>query len=193
MSHGRILTIEPDRITTLEEWSRAFGSYANLILENGRPAVTSREDVGVPVKYIPLQKGADLYAVLQSEQGSEHREAAIELLSAKTEALAEKAVASTAQFLEAERQLLEMTDVWKLAPTPSAKRAAALNVGKAAAAVAAADAARRPHRRELSVSEVTRVQMDYRTKDERVYPTFHVLQNPSLLLADRVLIEGDRA
>jgi len=169
MSGGK-RTVEPAAITTLEEWSRAYTKYANVVLDNGVPAVLSRTDTSV-VKRIPWTKGTDLYAVLQDGVLSEP---ALEAMEEKREALNAAASEASPGFLEAERQLLEATDVWRTARTAAARQVAALHVGRLSAALR--DAARSLRSAEMP-SRFTRViedvkvrDINYHTGDDRAAP-----------------------
>ena len=100
-------TIEPASITTLEEWATQYLKYETVTLDNGVPTVLSRTDNTV-VKRIPVEKGFDLYAVLQGQRNDQgNEEKAYDAMDA--ERLVQKTAVKAAipGFREAERQLLE--------------------------------------------------------------------------------------
>lgn len=190
-------TIEPASITTLEEWAKQYLKYTNVTLENGLPTVLSRTDNTV-VKRIPLEKGFDLYAVLQGEgkgEGSDER--AFDAMEAERAALKTAVGAATPGFREAERQLLEATDAWRLAATPVTRAAAALHVGRLSVALQAAEHALRnaeaPVRFIQVIPDVKRVDLDYRTGDERVIGNISQLRSQRFPYTGRIFTEEDTA
>ena len=190
-------TIDPERITTLEQWVQAYGRYVNVVIgDDGVPVVLARDDSGTVVKRFPLAKGYDLYVVLQRNIET-RKEAALAKLSELTTELTATVVAATTAFLAAEQALLEATDRWRSAPTPLARQIAASDVGRASTAVSAADSVKRsaeaPRRHVAHVENVTRNEMDYRSKDGRVYPSFYQLYPTRFGPKDSILTEEDMA
>jgi len=197
-------TVDPAAITTIEEWARAYGKYSNIVLDNGTPAVLDRVDKSAVVKRLPLKKGDDLYAVLQGGdglQGGNHgdlRNIAIEALEEKEVALKTAVTEATPGFVEAEKQLLEATDAWNLARTDVARAAAALEVGRRSVTLVTADhvlrTAAAPRRFIMSISDLTRRDLDYRTQDDRsMGNVLTSLKNVRLNAEDRILTEEGRA
>jgi len=192
-------TIEPASITTLEEWAKQYLNYTNVTLDNGVPTVLSRTDNTV-VKRIPVEKGFDLYAVLQGEgkgEGEGSDERAFDAMEG------EKAILKTAigealpGFREAERQLLGATDAWRLAATPTTRAAAALHVGRLSVALQAAErvlrSAEAPVRFSQVIHDVKRVDIDYRTGDDRVIGNITQLRSQRFPYTSRILTGEDTA
>lgn len=203
-------TVDPAAITTIEEWARAYGKYSNIVLDNGTPAVLDRVDKSAVVKRLPLKKGDDLYVVLQGSDGlqgnhglqggngGDLRNIAIEALEEKEVALKTAVTEATPGFIEAEKQLLEATDAWNLARTDVARAAAALEVGRRSVTLVTADhvlrTAAAPRRFIMSISDLTRRDLDYRTQDDRsMGNVLTSLKNVRLNAEDRILTEEGRA
>jgi len=190
-------TIEPASITTLEEWAKHYLEYTNVTLDHGLPTVLSRTDNTV-VKRIPLEKGFDLYAVLQGEgNGEGSDEKAFDAMEGERAALKATVGAATPGFREAERQLLEATDAWRLAATPSTRAAAALHVGRLSVALEAAErvlrSASAPVRFTQVIPDVKRVDLDYRTGDDRVIGNLLQLRSQRFPYVSRIFTEEDTA
>lgn len=190
-------TIEPASITTLEEWATQYLKYENVTLDNGIPTVLSRTDNTV-VKRIPVEKGFDLYAVLQGQRNDQgNEEKAYDAMDA--ERLVQKTAVKAAipGFREAERQLLEATDAWRLATTPTTRAAAALHVGRLSVALQAADqalsVAEAPVRFTQILPDVKRVDLDYRTGDDRVLGNLLQLRKHRFPYTSRILTGEDTA
>jgi len=188
-------TIEPASITTLEEWAGKYLKYTNVTLDNGRPTVLSRTDNTV-VKRIPVEKGVDLYAVLQ-RAGAGIDEKAFDAIEGEQLALKAAVESAIPGFREAERRLLEATDAWRLAATPTTRAAAALHVGRLAVALRAAELALRsasvPVRFTQVIPDVKRVDIDYRTGDDRIIGNLLQLRSHRFPYEGRILTEEDTA
>ena len=202
-------TVDPAAITTIEEWARAYGKYSNIVLDNGTPAVLDRVDKSAVVKRLPLKKGDDLYVVLQGSDGlqgsdrlqgsdGELRNTALETLEEKEVVIKAAVTEAIPGFIEAEKQLLEATDAWNLARTDVARAAAALEVGRRSVTLVTADhvlrTAAAPRRFIMSISDLTRRDLDYRTQDDRsMGNVLTSLKNVRLNAEDRILTEEGRA
>jgi len=186
-------TIEPATVTNLEEWSKAYLKVANVGFDNGAPAVFSRTDDSV-VKRIPVERGVDLFVALQ---GGAQRDAALEKLDEITTTLKTQAADALPGFLDAERQLLEATDAWRLSTTPASRRAAALHVGRLSHTLRRAQEAHRnadlPSRIVQIVEDVTYRDLNYTTGDDRIAHSLHSLKSLRIPPTARVLTEGDTA
>ena len=186
-------TIEPAAITTLEEWATRYLKYDNVVFDKGVPAVLSRTDNTV-VKRIPIETGVDLYVLLQREGSDEKAYDAMEV-----ERSAQKAVVGAALpgCKEAERQLLEATDAWRLAAAPTSRAAAALHVGRLSVALQEAERALRsaeaPVRFSQVIPDVKRVDIDYRTGDDRIIGNLQQLRSQRFPYTNRILTGEDMA
>jgi hypothetical protein len=186
-------TIEPATITTLEEWATRYLKFDNVVFDNGVPAVLSRTDNTV-VKRIPIEKGFDLYALLQREESDEKAYDAIE-----GERLAQKTAVGAALpgCREAERQLLEATDAWRLAVTPTSRAAAALHVGRLSVALQEAErtlrTAEAPVRFSQVIPDLKRVDLDYRTGDDRIIGNLLQFRSHQFPYTSRILTGEDMA
>jgi len=190
-------TIEPASITTLAEWAAQYLKYENVTLDNGQPTVLSRTDNTV-VKRIPVEKGVDLYTVLQGAgRGDAGDEKAYDAMEAERAALKEAVGAAVPGFREAERQLLEATDVWRLAATPTTRAAAALHVGRLATALQSAEhvlrSAETPVRFSQVIPDVKRVDIDYRTGDDRIIGNLLQFRSQRFPYTSRILTGEDMA
>jgi len=188
---GAKRTVDPAAITTLEEWSRAYRKYANIVLDNGVPAVLSRTDTSV-VKRIPWTKGTDLYVGL-----TEGTEAAVDAME-ETRSVLQAAVSEAAPGMrEAERQLLDATDAWRLAKTAIARHAAALHVGRLSVALRDAAhilrSAEMPVRFTRIIDEITIRDLNYHTGDDRAAPNLTQFRSHQVPIEMRTITATDRA
>ena len=190
-------TIDPEQITSLAQWAKALGKFTNVVMsDEGIPTVLSRDGTNTVVKQFPLAKGHDMYVVLQSNPG-ELSEIALNKLDELTTVISEKVVTATAEFAAAEQNLLQATDNWRLATTPLARQIAATEVGLARVRASDADTAKRtaeaPRRHISHVENVTRKEMNYKSGDDRVYPSFYQLYSTRFGVEDRVITAADMA
>jgi len=194
-------TIDPERIATLAQWAAAYGQFRNVRMGyDGIPSVFNRgnatNEEPTIVKQFPFEKAHDLYVVLQSGE-SELRETALGRLEELVEGLVEPVGTASAAYRGAEKAFLEATDRWRAAATPFARQLAAEEVANASAAVAAGENAVRkaetPRRTAVGKDNMTRNEVDYRTGDGRVHPSFKLLVPRRFDVADRVITEADTA
>ena len=191
---ARIRTIDPARVTTLEEWLQFYKQkYGNLILEtDGRFAVYDPEDITKHVKDIPLRKGVDVQSVLASGDTSELRGHAVAKYNAIMEAKRVAKEGLTEAYVAKEAELLRLTHEWTRSPDSATKVPFLDPITAVSEELRALDTQLRdvmyPRRAIVSDGLVTRQQLDYRTQDPRKLDvTLYALRPEYTIATQRIL------
>jgi hypothetical protein len=203
MAARRPRTVDPTKVTDLDSWLSYYKlGYANIKHgKNGELLVLdpATQDSANPAKVIEAQKAYDYIDVLRSESSEPSLRAASE---AKREAVISEIQShvtdAMANYLSAEKTMLEAVDRWNSAVNPAERSVAALDVGVAQRALADADAVYRnalfPKRYIKSESGIARKLIDYTTVDDRViqYAIYRLVPEATEP-ADRVVIGAGTA
>lgn len=180
----RVRTIDPDRITSIEDWYKYYErKYANLVTDGTNYLVLDparmRDDPAAaradPVRTFQPPKGRDYIAILAHPKSPEElRVAAIAKRDALVQGRADAIQTARAEFVGNEREVLTAVDAWAAAETPDARAAATQGVVIATEATIAANAAYSEslyhYRAEHEEEGVERKRLNYETRDDRKLP-----------------------
>ena len=154
-------TVALDKVSDVEDWAKYFRrGYQNIVLgEDGSflvldPALTKTDypaALAEPAKTIPHLMGSDYRVVLANSRASSELRAAAEAKRTEVvEDLETAAAAARVLFIDAERRLLELTQLWESAPDGPTRTIHAQRVAEANRAVMDAEKQLRealaPHR-----------------------------------------------
>lgn len=198
---GRI--VDPTKVTDLDSWL----SYYKLGYSNVKQSMKGEFfvldpatlDMSAPAKTIEVPKAHDYIDILRSSSSEPTLRAAAEAKrGAVTSEISSHVTDAMTEYLAAEKVLLEAVDRWNLAVNESERGSAALDVGIAQNALAAADAAYcsalAPKRYIKSESGIARKEIDYTNNDDRVLQyAIHRLVPETTDPSDRVVIGAGTA
>lgn len=181
-------TVNPSNIKTLDQWVNAYKKYRNVILDvdgsflvldpklvRDDPARARKEPV-VKIKHV-YSKDA-LIALAQDD--TEIRAEALETVGKALEAIKKETAESLRSFSNAEKQLLEATDAYKMTRTQTQRMTTLQEVALKTKLMmdegTKYSESRTPLRYVKMLYGVPRNHIDYTTNDERAIPSLMVLQ-----------------
>jgi hypothetical protein len=181
-------TVNPSNIKTLDQWVNAYKKHRNVVLDvdgsflvldpklvRDDPARARKEPV-VKIKHV-YSKDA-LIALAQGD--TEIRAEALETVAKALEAIKKETGESLRSFSNAEKQLLEATDAYKMARTQTQRMTTLQKVALKTKLMmdegTKYSESRTPLRYVKMLYGIPRNHIDYTTNDERAIPSLMVLQ-----------------
>jgi hypothetical protein len=181
-------TVNPSNIKTLDQWVNAYKKHRNVVLDvdgsflvldpklvRDDPARARKEPV-VKIKHV-YSKDA-LIALAQDD--TEIRAEALETVGKALEAIKKETAESLRSFSNAEKQLLEATDAYKMTRTQTQRMTTLQEVALKTKLMmdegTKYSESRTPLRYVKMLYGVPRNHIDYTTNDERAIPSLMVLQ-----------------
>jgi len=181
-------TVNPSNIKTLDQWVNAYKKHRNVVLDvdgsflvldpklvRDDPARARKEPV-VKIKHV-YSKDA-LIALAQDDK--EIRTEALETVAKALEAIKKETGESLRSFSNAEKQLLEATDAYKMARTQTQRMTTLQEVALKTKLMmdegTKYSESRTPLRYVKMLYGIPRNHIDYTTNDERAIPSLMVLQ-----------------
>jgi len=181
-------TVNPANVKTLDQWVTAYKKHRNVILDvdgsflvldpklvRDDPARARKEPV-VKIKHT-YSKDA-LIALAQDD--TEIRTEALETVAKALEAIKKDTAESLRSFSNAEKQLLEATDAYKMSKTPTQRMTTLHEVALKTKLMmdegTKYSESRTPLRHVTMLFGIPRNHIDYTTNDERAIPSLMVLQ-----------------
>jgi len=181
-------TVNPSNIKTLDQWVNAYKKHRNVVLDvdgsflvldpklvRDDPARARKEPV-VKIKHV-YSKDA-LIALARDD--TEIRAEALETVAKALEAIKKETAESLRSFSNAEKQLLEATDAYKMARTQTQRMTTLQEVALKTKLMmdegTKYSESRTPLRYVKMLYGIPRNHIDYTTNDERAIPSLMVLQ-----------------
>ena len=181
-------TVNPSNIKTLDQWVNAYKKHRNVVLDvdgsflvldpkliRDDPARARKEPV-VKIKHV-YSKDA-LIALAQDD--TEIRTEALETVAKALEDIKKETAESLRSFSNAEKQLLEATDAYKMARTQTQRMTTLQEVALKTKLMmdegTKYSESRTPLRYVKMLYGIPRNHIDYTTNDERAIPSLMVLQ-----------------